>query len=211
MSRLVDWSDCVNKPKMGIILLIKMYHPPGSSSLHQFQHNSRTKAQCAQHQTLEVWVWLLPTCHPNDPSHPTEWQCGHKAQCTWCHFRGNQFSWNFQRKGNSAHSGPTCSLPNYGSFPEHVRQFSVNIVFPKPHLSNTQYKLSVRKKIFEWKRPTSKIAWILGEKRKDGVRTLHEKNFTWEGAFLFRENIYCPLTWSPHHAILEEMGEKQGL
>ena len=70
--------------------------------------------------------------------------------------------------------------------------FKVKIVFKKLHPSNTQYKLSVRKKMYVWKRSTSQIAWIL-EKRKDRVRTLHEKSFTWEGAFWLRENIYCPL------------------
>lgn len=40
-------------------------------------------------------------------------------------------------------------------------------------------------------------------------RTKHEKPFTWEWDFQLRENVYYILTWSPHHAILEEIGAKK--
>ena len=70
------------------------------------------------------------------------------------------------------------------------------------------------KSLLEWKYATEKDPipedpgkWKWGNMRKI---TTHEKTFTWEGAFPLRENIYCPLTWSPHHAIWEEKAAKQG-
>ena len=187
-----------------------MYHPPDSSSFKSFSTYLQDNSSVCT--TLSPWGLRLIASHklPKRLPHLTVWQCGHKAQCAWCHFCGNHFSWNIQRKGNTAHSGPTCSLHNYCSFPECVWHFRANIIFPKLHPNNIQYKLSVKKKIYEWKRPNSHITWIL-KQRKEGVRTLHEESFTWEGAFWLRENMYCPLPWSPHHAILEEKSAKEGL
>ena len=47
--------------------------------------------------------------------------------------------------------------------------------------------------------------------RREWGRTPHEQPFTGIGAFTLRENIYCPLTWSPHHFIWEDKHANQGL
>ena len=109
-----------------------------------------------------------------------------------------------------AHSSPACFLHNYGYFPEYVWHFWVNIVFQTLHPKNPQHKISIGKKICDWKRPTPQVYWTM-KSRKEWGSTPHEHPFTWEGVFLLRENIYCPLTWSPFHAIWEYKGAKHGL
>ena len=47
---------------------------------------------------------------------------------------------------------------------------------------------------------------------KERVRkTPHEQPFICEGDFPLRENIYYPITWSAHHALREDEGDKEGL
>ena len=68
--------------------------------------------------------------------------------------------------------------------------------------------ISFEKEICDWKRPTPQVAWII-KTRKEWGRTPHEQPFTGEWSFTLRETIYCPLSWSQHQGILEEMGAKQ--
>ena len=161
-------------------------------------------------QSLKCEGWELPKCHPTCTSHLTECQLFHKTQWASSHCCGNQFTWNIQREGNSAHSGPTCFLYNCGCLPGYVWQFKVNIIFQKLHPRTTQYYSNLGKIICEKKKPTYQIDWILKTSKEWG-RTQHENPFSCEGAFWLRSNIYCPLHWSPHHAILVEKGAKQGL
>ena len=116
----------------------------------------------------------------------------------------------FQREGNSVPSGPTCSLYKDGSFKKHVWHFKLNVSFQTLHAWNTQYKISFGKAICAWKWPTLHIAWRMKTRKEWGI-TPYEQAFTWEGAFLLRENISGPLNWPPHHAIWVDKGAKQGL
>ena len=123
--------------------------------LGEYQHTSRTIAQGAHHPNLKAWAWEISTCHPTCTSYLTECQLDLKTQ--WA----LPVALDFHREGNKAHTGPTCSLCNYGCFPENVWQFRFNILFQNLHPSNTMYDSQLEKKIYEWKRPTSQIAWIL--------------------------------------------------
>ena len=195
---------------MEIIFLNKVYHPHDSSFFISVSTYLQDNSSVCT--TLSPWGLRLIASHklPKRLPHLTVWQCGHKAQCAWCHFCGNHFSWNFQRKGNTAHSGPTCSLYNCRCFPGHVCQCRVSSLFQKVQPRSTQYYSQFEKKICEWKRRTYQIAWLL-RTRKEWGRTQYEKPFTWEGAFWLMENVYYPLSWLGHHTILEGMGAKQGI
>ena len=155
-------------------------------------------------------MWELPKWGPTCPSLLTErWLC-HKDKWASFHFHGNQLAWIYYREGNSTDPGPTCSLHNGGYFPKHVWHFRVKVVFQKLHPRKPQYKISFGKKICDWKRPLPQVAWIM-KTRKERGRPPQEQHFIWEGALLFREHIYCPLTWFPHQVTWDDKGEKQGL
>ena len=137
--------------------------------LHQYQHTSRKTDQGDHHLTHEAWGWEHPICQATRSSPLTEWQLGHKVWWVSCHWGGYQLAWSFQGEGNTTHSGPTCYLHKYGSFPEHEWQFWVHSICQKLHPRNTHYKLSVGKKICDCKRPNSQKPWI-GKTRKEGER-----------------------------------------
>ena len=133
--------------KLEIILFINssngtthlMGHP-----LHQYQCTSTTTAQGAHRPTLELWGWQHPKWGTTHPSFLTERLLCHKDRWVSCHCGGNQLAWTFQREGNSAHSGPTCSLHNDGSFPSMCGSsgsiFFFQILHTIIHTINSQLK-----------------------------------------------------------------------
>lgn len=155
--------------KLEIILFNKMYHPSyGSSFTSVSTYLQKNRSRWPSSNT---WGMRVRASHmPSQRSSPlTEWQLGHKVWWVSCHWGGYQLAWSFQGEGNTTHSGPTCYLHKYGSFPEHEWQFWVHSICQKLHPRNTHYKLSVGKKICDCKRPNSQKPWI-GKTRKEGER-----------------------------------------
>ena len=163
--------------------------------LHQYQPTCRTRAQGAHHPTLEVWGWELPTCRLTCPSHLTEWQSVYNAPIASSQCHGNQLAWNFQRDGNSAHSGTTCSLYNCGCFPGHVWQFRVNLLFQSLHPRTTQYYSPFEKKVCEQKNPLPKetVSWKLAKSEEE-----HKwESLYMESGFLAQGKCLLSLTLVP--------------
>ena len=105
---------------MEIMPFLKLYPHLIDHPLHQYQHNSRSRAQGAHFTTLNVWGWDFSKLVLSFPSPLTESLLCHRAQWASCHCHGIHLAWNFQREGNSTNSGPTCSLHNDGSFSKHM-------------------------------------------------------------------------------------------
>ena len=146
--------------------------------LYPYQHNSRTKVQVALQTTLKMWGWEIPKWVQTRPCITAENVLCHRAWKASCHCHGNKPAWSSHREGNS---GPTCSPHNDGSFPKHVWQFRVNIIFQTLPTRNAQYIISFGMKICAWKWPTPHVTWIMKTRKE-------RKNTTW--AALYRARCF---------------------
>lgn len=147
--------------KMEIILFVKLYHPPerpSFTSASTYIQSYSSECPSSNPQSMRVRASHMP---PNENLYSHREAAVSRAQWASCHCHDNQLIWIFQGEVNSTHSGITCSLHNDGSFPEHVWQFRVHILYPNAHPRNTQHKISFGKKTCQWKWPSSHIAWIL--------------------------------------------------
>jgi len=137
--------------KLEIILFIKLYQPFYGSSLHQYQHISRTSAQGSHHPTLIVSWWEILKGALACPFPITGKLLCHKA---W-ELPLQQVGLEHSDRSHSSHSGTSCFLYNDGVVPEYVWQLgSTWLLNTTSH--NTQWKISLEMKIIGWKRPGPK-------------------------------------------------------
>jgi len=128
-------------------------------SLLLCQHTSRTDAQRAHHKNYTCEGEIFPHAAQHTPLFSQSCSCPQGSICIM------PLLW--QPVGMDISKGiqiqplwPTCSIQNYGSFPNFVWHFRVQIFFQKLHSRNSQNKPSVGR-IYLMKKPTFHIVWIL--------------------------------------------------
>ena len=91
-----------------------MYNP-----LHQYWHNSRTRAQVPHSPTIKVWDWWQPTCHTIHTTYLTECQLCQNAKCVSFHWMETYWPGTFRGKATPHTMGPPSRYK--------IRPLSLNI------------------------------------------------------------------------------------
>lgn len=185
--------------KLDIIQFIKLQHTSDGSpftSVSTYHQNNCLGCPLSNLQGVRVrasHIW------PIMPSLLTERLFCPNSYWASCHCHGNQLAWTFQSKGNSAHSGPTCSLHKNGPFPEHVLHFRVNVIFQTLQLMNTHEKSHLeRNDVIE----NDTYPNSLDNENKESLMKKTTRAAINIGRGFFTQGIYVLyLTSSPYHAI----------
>jgi len=145
--------------------------------LHQYLYSSRNTAEGAHHPILDVWGWVVPTCRLTHTPHIKDemtsqsgiWATrldGHHAIS-----HASSLPGNFTDRANPPPW--THLLSKKLSLSLNISCISASTFFNKKmHSSIPQYKPLIGMKIYELKRPTPHVAWILKTRKEQG-RTQH--------------------------------------
>ena len=165
-----------------IVVIIKLYHPSDESSFSSvstYLQNYWSSSPSSNHRAVKVRASQM-----RSNTH----LCSHSVAIV---SQGSPFfiplPWQpvgqeYSDTRQSANSGPTFPLHNNGFIREHVWHLMVNVVLKNSAPRKTSYQISFVMKICYWKRPKSKVSWIM-KTRKECGRTPHMNKFTWDEDF----------------------------